>query len=439
MVGRVRESISRPTGILPLVLFRIIFGLLMALSAARFVAKGWVEELYLAPSFHFPYYGFEWLQPPGNALYLVFALMGAAALFISLGLFYRLSTVCYFLLFTYVELLDKTYYLNHYYFVSLISFLMIWLPAGRYLSLDARRNPRIRARFVPRWAILAIQLQIGLVYFFAGLAKLNPDWLLQAMPLRIWLPARAGFPVFGLLFDQVWFAYFVSWAGAAFDLAVPFLLAYRRTRPWAYLTLVGFHLFTGWLFPIGVFPWVMIGSALIFFDEEDYRRLGIFFRGNPGDEAPSGRQNRLVYVLLGLYFGLQLALPLRHALYPGNVLWTEEGFRWSWRVMLVEKTGTATFFVTDPASGRTKTAYPGDYLTPQQEKQMSFQPDMILAFAHYLRDTQVENGLTPIVRAEVSVSLNGRAGQLLVDPGRDLSEVDWHWGGQDWLLPLEGE
>jgi hypothetical protein len=183
----------------------------------------------------------------------------------------------------------------------------------------------------------------------------------------------------------------------------------------------------------------MICSTLIFFDEEDFRRLGIRLRDAQMGDGSRGRLKRRVTLFLGLYFGLQLILPLRHILYPGNVLWTEEGFRWSWRVMLVEKTGTATFFITDPASGRTKTVYPGDYLTPQQEKQMSFQPDMILAFAHHLRDIEGSSGSPPIVRAEVSVSLNGRPGQLLVDPARNLSEVDWGWGSRDWLLPLEGE
>ncbi len=130
---------QKETKIWPLVTFRIVFGVLMLFAVLRFWSKGWIHELYIAPDFHFKYFGFEWVTPfTGNGMYWVFALMGLAALCIALGFFYRISAALFFLSFTYVELLDVANYLNHYYFVSLVAFLLIFFPAHRQVSLDVK-------------------------------------------------------------------------------------------------------------------------------------------------------------------------------------------------------------------------------------------------------------------------------------------------------------
>ncbi len=243
-------GLHEPTSVLPLVWLRVLFGLVMAAGSIRTVANGWVEALYLAPPFHFTYLGFEWVRPlPGRGMYLVFAALVAAALCIAAGLWYRASMAAFFVLFTYVELLDKAYYLNHYYFVSLLSWLLLFLPLHGAWSVDAWRQPELRRTEVPRWALLAVRLQLGLVYFFAGVAKLKGDWVLHALPLRLWLPGHTGFPLIGPLFDQLWVAYAMSWAGLLFDLTVPFLLFHRQTRPAAYGAVLMFHGLTGLLFP----------------------------------------------------------------------------------------------------------------------------------------------------------------------------------------------
>ena len=262
----------QPTSILPLVGFRILFGLLMLVSTLRFMLKGWVAELYLEPVFHFTYYGFGWVRPlPGQWLYAVLIIIAFCCVFVMLGFFYRASITLFFLLFTYVELLDKAYYLNHYYFISVLSFLLIFLPLNRYFSLDVLRQPAIKRDNVPKWTIWVIRLQVALVYLFAGIAKLKPDWLFHALPLKIWLAGHTSFPLIGFLFDYEWFAYLMSWSGAIFDLTIPFWLLWHRTRPIAYLTVIVFHLLTGALFPIGMFPWIMIASTTIFFSPNAYR------------------------------------------------------------------------------------------------------------------------------------------------------------------------
>ncbi len=198
--NKFQTFIFRQTSIAPLASFRILFGAMLLFSTIRFAAKGWIDLLYIQPKFYFPYEGFEFIKPlSGNGMYVVFALMILAALCILLGLFYRIATILFFILFTYVELIDKTNYLNHYYFVSIISLMLCFLPANKYASLDVRFGFTEKATHIPNWCIFIIQLQIGLVYFFAGIAKINPDWLLHAQPLKIWLKSRDHFPVIGFL------------------------------------------------------------------------------------------------------------------------------------------------------------------------------------------------------------------------------------------------
>ncbi len=246
--------------------FRILFGALLFFSTARFLLKGWVYDFYIKPTAFFPFLGFSWVQPwPPWGMYLHFMILALLALVVACGLYYRVAIVLFFLGFTYVELIDKTNYLNHYYFISLISFLMIFLPLHRRFSLDVWRKPtRLLLRTHP-WPLWVLRAQVGMVYFFAGLAKLNPDWLLHGQPLKIWLASRSDFPGLCFLFFFAATDLVMSWVGMLFDLTVPFLLLWRRTRGAAYIFLVVFHLLTYRLFNIGVFPWVMIFSALIFF------------------------------------------------------------------------------------------------------------------------------------------------------------------------------
>lgn len=434
------QQLQRPVSVIPLVVLRIGFGLMMLVSTVRFVLNGWVEDFYITPEFHFTYLGFGWVKPlPDAWMYGPFLAMGVLSITIMVGWHYRLSMAGFFIAFTYVELLDKTYYLNHYYFVSLFSFLLIFLPLHRYFSPDVRHKPSIQTRMVPIWMIRAVQIQLAIVYFYAGVAKLNPDWMVDGLPLTLWLHSKVEFPLIGALFDEHWVALGMSWGGAFFDLTIPFWLWWRRTRLPAYGCLVVFHLLTGWLFPIGMFPYIMIVATLVFFDERDYERL-LRWRA-PKVDFPSKisvKPSRLMVGFLAVFFAIQILFPLRHWLYAGNVLWTEEGFRFSWRVMVVEKTGFTVFTVEDEESGEIWIVFPNQYLTPQQERQMSFQPDMILEFAHFLENRYKARGHREVsVTVEAYVSLNGRPSQYLIDPSTDLTEYHNSIGVKEWILPLK--
>lgn len=444
---------TQPVHIAPLALFRIIFGGMMLASMIRFLAKGWVSQQYLEPTFFFTYWGFSWVKPLGETgMYLVFAGLILSSACIMLGLAYRLAAPLFFLLFTYVELIDVTNYLNHYYFVSLVSLLLCFVPANRYFSLDVLRRPTLRRTQVPAWTIAVFKLQLGIVYFYAGLAKLNADWLLQAQPLRLWLPAKAHLPLIGPFMGKLWVAYFFSWFGALYDLSIPFLLLYRRTRLLAYAAVIAFHTVTAMLFPIGMFPYIMILSTLIFFPESFHQALirrirSVLPTKTAVADLTPGKAHSKVYKswatsfilpLLCLHFLVQLLLPFRYALYPDKLFWTEQGYRFSWRVMLMEKAGNITFFVKNPANGHEIEINNRDYLTPLQEKMMATQPDLILQFAHFLAKEWEQKGLVaPEVRADSYVSLNGRSSRRYIDRQADLSKIKDSFSHKDWLLPFE--
>lgn len=431
-----------------LVAFRILMGLLMTFSMCRFMAKGWVTELYTKPTYFFSYFGLDFIKPwPEWGMYLHFSVLALLGLMVALGLYYRASIILFFLGFTFIELIDKSTYLNHYYFLSLVTFLMIFMPLHRSFSLDVRRKPALKLEQFPAWPLYSLRLQIGLVYFFAGLAKLNADWLFEALPLRLWLPGHSDLPILGPLFLIPATAFLMSWAGALFDLTIPFFLSWKRSRPLAYVAVIVFHVLTWKLFRIGVFPWVMMLATLSYFSPSWPRKIWrIFSKWAEAIHDGTTSNARLnpsplsgfVIAALGVFFLLQVAIPLRGYFLPGNILWTEQGYRFSWRVMLMEKNGSVDYQVFDPKTGQQWTVSPRVYLTPMQHKQMSTQPDMILALAHHIADDFANRGYPKAeVRARVRTSLNGRSNQDLIDPTVNLAQVEYGYGPQDWILPFQ--
>ena len=427
-------------------MFRIAFGAALFISTIRFMLHGWVTDFYTKPVCHFPFTGWAWLQPlPGNCMYGVYGLMALGALGICLGCFYRIATVIFFTGFLYAELLDKTYYLNHYYLVTICSFLLMLVPAHRYCSLDVWRKPSLRATQVPAWTIWTFQLQLCLVYFFAGLSKLTGDWLIRAMPLRIWLLAKSSVPVLGPLFKYSGTAWVFSWFGMLFDLCIPFVLLNRKTSKGGYLVVILFHVLTALLFQIGMFPYFMITATLIFLPQRLHiqllEKIRSWFTGPSSvpDQPlvmPVPRQRILLYVL-AVHFLFQLVIPLRFLFYPGKLLWTEEGYRFSWRVMLMEKSGTSYFYVTNPATGRKFQVNNSELLTPYQERMMETQPDIMVQYAHMLAKYYQHKGIdSPTITAECYVSLNGTGSQLYIDSTVNLAkDEDNFLKHKNWILP----
>ena len=330
MAKNLNTYLNKTTDVSPLVIFRIGFGIMMCYGVIRFWLKGWIETIYIQPNFHFSYFGFEWVKPLGNFTYILFIICCLATIFIALGFKYRIAIITFFLSFTYIELMDKTIYLNHYYFISMMSFLMIFLPLNASFSLDSYLQKK-SYNLVPNWTIDTIKIMLTIVYLYAGLAKINSDWLLKAMPLKIWLPSEYDLPFLGEnLMQQNWFHYAMSWSGMFYDLLIPFLLFYKRTRIFAFILVVFFHVFTRVLFPIGMFPYVMIISTLIFFDSNFHKKIISILRITIHrllklkneiviNEVYPLLNRKISLTIVFLFLSVQLLFPFRYLTYPGEL------------------------------------------------------------------------------------------------------------------------
>jgi vitamin K-dependent gamma-carboxylase len=433
-----------------LAVFRMLFGAIMVWEVYRYFSHGWITRYWVEPSFHFTYHGFGWVEPlPGRGMEILFAALGGLAACIALGLFYRVVTVLFFVGFTYTFLLEQARYLNHFYLVCLLAFLLTIVPAHRVWSVDALISRPRWPETVPTWALWLLRAQIGLVFFFAGVAKLNGDWL-RGEPLRMWLAERTDFPVLGDFFTEAWAAWLFSYGGLLFDLFVIPLLIWPRTRLIAFVAAVGFHMMNQQLFTIGIFPFLALGTALLFFPP-DWPRFGwLRARVRPPRQpvvtssAPPPDRWRLrpaqgvLLGVLGAFLAVQVLMPLRHFAIPGNVSWTEEGHRWAWHMKLRDKEAEARFEIVD-AQGARAGIDPSLYLMSWQFEEMSTRPDMIVQFAEHVKEEAGDLGLGDVeVRAEVFASLNDREMQRLIDPEVDLAETERQGllGHADWIVPL---
>jgi hypothetical protein len=440
LLQRLGAALFKPVDISFLVFFRILFGGIVLWEVYRYFTHGWIARYYIEPVVTFTYYGFSWVKPwPGSGMYLHFFVLGLAAACLMAGFLYRIAAPVFFLAFTYFFLLDQTRYLNHFYLVCLISFLMCFLPAERAFSVDALLRRKIRSAVVPAWTLWLLRVQVGIPYFYGGIAKLNSDWIKGGEPMRIWLSPLTRIPEIGHIFAANWVVYSFVIGGVLLDLFVVPLLLWRRTRPFAVAWAVAFNLINALIFDIGIFPWLMLGALLIFFPPDLMRRFARSFMshgdaiddGKPSpavvspntatDTGPLLGSQKLVVGLLAVYLAVQLFFPLRHYLYRGDVNWTEEGHNFAWHMKLRTKSGEAVFTVTHPQSGQSWTIKPGDYLKAHQMMKVITKPDLIVLFGHYLAEEKRREGYENVeVRARVMVSLNGRQPQLLIDPNVDL-------------------
>ena len=439
-MNSIKTYLERPISIAPLIVYRILFGIMVCYGCLWSISKGDIQSRYLEPQFFFKYYGFEWVEFVGEqGIYILYGLWFLSALGILLGAFYRVAIWSFFFVFTYLHLLDATNYINHYYAISIFAFFLGCLPAHAACSVDTWRKPSWQRHKMPYGYIAVFQGQVAIIYLFAAVAKMNLDWVFNAMPLKIWLLQSQDFPIIGTFFQYHATHLLMSWCGLLFDLTIVVWLWFSKTRKWGYGMVVVFHTLTGLLFNIGLFPILMIFSTVVFFDpiaqEKFLKKLGVKLQKNQADCITP---TYLKYFFIG-HFIVQILLPLRHhVLYGGNILWTEEGYRFSWRVMLLEKEGMATFYVEDPDTERHWVVSNQEFLTAFQEKRMAIRPDHILQFAHYIAKRYAHRYTIqePIVRADVYVAMNGRVSQRLIDPTVNLATKSRGIGQKDWVLPF---
>ena len=251
-----------------LVFFRICFGVIMLVECWRFYSHGWIERYYIRPDFFFTYFGFEWVSPlPGDGMYWLFGLLAVLSVCVALGLFYRVTSLLLWLTFTYIFLLDQARYLNHFYFASLLAFLLAVMPAHCSFSLDAWLRPSLRRATVPWWSVWILRAQMEIMLIYAGLVKVNPDWL-RLEPLGMWLARRDYAPLIGHLLIEDWVVAIASYGVIALHLIGAPMLLFKRTRMPAIILYFAFHLSNHFMFTIGIFPWLTMAATLLFLDPD---------------------------------------------------------------------------------------------------------------------------------------------------------------------------
>lgn len=420
----------------------MVFGLLITLEAWGAIATGWVRRVLVEPQFTFNFIGFDFFQTfPGTGpqMYVWFVVMGCFGVMVMLGYKYRVGIIGYAIMWSVVYLMQKTAYNNHYYLLMLLLWIMALLPAAKAMSLDAKFNPEKRDTSMPNWVILFIIAQLWIVYTYASIAKLYPDWLDASVP-QILMRGRKDYWLVGDLLQERWIHWTVAYVGILFDgLIIPALL-WKKTRKWAFGISIFFHLFNSIVFQIGIFPYMSLAFSLFFFPTKTVynlfaKRWKEYYQG---DEVRIPSTKNIGIATLGIYLIIQIALPIRHHFIPDNVLWTEEGHRLSWRMMLRTKTGTVGFSVVDKNTNKRTIIRLKDYLSPKQQRTVKSKPDVIWQFAQILKKDFASKGQDVAVYATCSVKVNGRKYQRLIDPEVDLGSVSWNYFGHtDWVLESE--
>ncbi|MEY8849684.1 HTTM domain-containing protein [Psychroserpens sp. XS_ASV72] len=420
-----------------LIVFRVLFGALITLESFGAIFTGWLKRTLIDPQFTFNFIGFEWLQPlPGNWMYAYYGVMGLFGIFVMIGYKYRWSMLGFTLLWAGTYFMQKSSYNNHYYFLMILSAAMIFMPANRYFSIDAKQNPNIKRLSMPSWCRLYFYLQLFILYTYASIAKMYPDWLDLTVP-KLLMQSKQHYFLVGDILQKEFIHYGIAYGGILYDGLIIPLLLWKPTRKIAFIASIFFHLFNSFIFQVGIFPYLSLAFVVFFFEPEKIQKR--FLKQKPfyteGNIIVPSRA-KLFSSLFIIYFIIQIALPLRHHFITDDVLWTEEGHRLSWRMMLRTKNGIASFRVVDKKTGKVSMVNLKDYLTKKQRRNVSTKPDVIWQFAQHLKQDYAKKNQDVEVYARVFVSVNGRPKKQLIDPEVDLANVKWNpFKHSDWILP----
>lgn len=419
----------------PLIIFRMFFGFLLFAETFGAILTGWVRKVMVEPDFTFSHIGMEWLQPlPGSGMYFYFVAMSILGLMVMIGFKYRLALAGFTIMWAGVYFMQKESYNNHYYLLLLICIIMLLLPAHRYASADVRINPALRRLSMPQWCSWVLILQISIVYLFAVISKLYPQWLDGTFIKTLY--ERPSHPQFlQPLFHNHIFHLFISYAGILFDLLIVPLLFWKRTRTIAFICAIIFHLFNAVILQIGIFPFFALAFTVFFYPPERIRAVFLKKKPQMTTENIEFNDRTLLLYFFVPYFILQMALPLRHHFIKGDVLWTEEGHRLSWRMMLRHRNGYAHFKVVDKTTGHVYPYTGFNTLSPKQQSLASTRPDGIWQMAQRIKNDYQKQGIDVQVFVNSSVSINNGPYRQLIDPDTDLGTAKWdYFWHNDWVL-----
>jgi len=423
----------------PLIIFRIFFGILVSLECFGAIATGWVKRNLISPKYTFPFIDFEFLQPlPGNGMYFYFVLMGLLGLFIAVGFKYRLSIISFTVLWTATYLMQKTAYNNHYYLLILISLIMCFFPAERSRSYDVKMKPELESNSMYAYVKWVVVLQLFIVYVYASIAKMYGDWF-DFTTIAVLMHSKKSYWLVGAILQEPWIHSIIGSVGILFDLLIVPALLWKPTRKAAFFISLFFHLFNSIIFQIGIFPYLSIAFSVFFFEPETIRKM--FFKTKPAfvsSYSTTPNYSDTILVIATIYFIIQLILPIRHHAIKDDVLWSEEGHRMSWRMMLRSRQGKGRFKVVDKDTKEEFIIKPKDYVSRGQERKIFAYPDFAWQFAQYLKKEFEQEGRNVSVYLENSkISINRKPYVPFIDAKTDLAAETWYQTKHhDWILPF---
>ncbi len=425
----------------PLIIFRIFFGFLFACESFGAIITGWVRINLVDVKLTFSHIYMDFLQVlvGGPQMYVYFALMGCVSVAVMLGYRYRLSIVLLTLLWAGAYYIQKTSYNNHYYLLLVICFYMCFLPANRYASLDVKSG-RVKAELaMPVYYSWIFILQVSILYIYGTIAKFYPDWLDGTFTQIMYQGANIP-EVFKDFVTQKWFYIAIAYLGILFDgLIVPMLL-WKRTRTLAIVASLIFHLFNSVTLQIGIFPYFALSFAVFFYPPDQMRR--VFFKKKPTFVVSEDYTRQVLQyslskgavAVLSIFMIFQLLLPLRQHVVKGDILWTDEAHRLSWRMMLRSRGGYTNFIVKNKQTGE-RSFYPLETVLTTKQKARLNTPDMIWQMSQYIKKEYEAKGLEVSVFVDSWVSINGREYSQFVNPEVDFTTVKWdYFRHADWIL-----
>ncbi|MCB9034146.1 MAG: HTTM domain-containing protein [Chitinophagales bacterium] len=406
-------------------ILRFAFGFILLFEAIRIFKTINLYFYSYEVAFRLPFT--NWLplfpEPVSN---LIASLMIIASVFIIIGLYYRLAICFYTLSYAYFFFIDMAFYNNHYYLILLLCFIFLFINADYAYSLKLMLFPSKSKLQIPNWNYIILKFIIFWVYFCAGLVKLNTEWL-SGDVMRSSLLYSNDYTYFkdmNIDFATNLLTYF----GLIFDLSVGFLLLNNKTRKYAIIPILIFHITNMFSLKIGIFPYSMIIFTIIFIPPNNFTKpifnkiQNILSHSKFCIEEVNYNQQykKNAYKLVYLFILINLLLPFRHYLIKGNVDWTGEGVNFAWRMKSNLKFATRyDIFMYDK---QTKQEIKSSLNIHDFHIRTSIrQPIYFIQIKDYLLKKNNRNSENTEVLIKVCCKFNMHEPQYLIDTSLDIS------------------
>jgi hypothetical protein len=155
--------------------------------------------------------------------------------------------------------------------LRIYSFVMLVSPTGRIWSLAHLLRPHAKdGRDVPVYGLRLMQYQLFVLYLTTFWLK-TPDvfWRNGQFLAYFSISIYSRTPNNLLLVRHEWLSAIGTYLSLAIEVSVPWLLSFRRTRPWGMLAGFALHFMIGATARLGIFSLCMIPPYMAFLDGRD--------------------------------------------------------------------------------------------------------------------------------------------------------------------------